>query len=192
MAAPPQQLTKDYGKLVITLASTGNLNTKERNPSLPCTPKEMADDLHECAKLGVSVFHMHSRDENNKPPMRPEIFQETCRLVKERDPDVIIQISTGGRAKKTDGTTDHTWRSAPLDLLPEMGSFTPGTVNLNPIVYENSPELVQHLGEKYRDTGIKPQVRLAWRARRPRPANRASAQLGSRVRAVYAKRVRAL
>ena len=91
----PSQLTKDHGKLVITLASTGNLNTKERNPALPCSPQEMADDVHECAKLGVAVFHIHSRDENNKPTMRVDVFRETCRLIKERDPNVIIQISTG-------------------------------------------------------------------------------------------------
>ena len=68
--------------------------------------------------------------------------------------------SAGGRAKKTDGTTDHKWRIDPLSLLPEMGSFTPGSVNLNPIVYENSPQLVQDLAQKYCDTEIKPQIEV--------------------------------
>ena len=94
----PFHLTKDHGPLVITLATTGNINTKERNPSLPCSPQEMWSDMHECIKLGVSVLHIHSRDEFNKPTMRVDVFRETCRLVKESDPDVILQISTGGRA----------------------------------------------------------------------------------------------
>ena len=57
----PSQLTRDHGKLVITLASTGNINTRERNPTLPCSPKEMADQMHECIKHGVSVLHIHAR-----------------------------------------------------------------------------------------------------------------------------------
>ena len=84
------------GKLVLTLATTGNVNSRENNPNLPCSPKEMADDMHECIKLGVSVLHIHARNEELKPTMRLDKFRETCRLVKEEDPDVIIQISTGG------------------------------------------------------------------------------------------------
>ena len=41
----PKALTKDYGPLVLTLATTGNINTKERNADLPCSPQEMADDV---------------------------------------------------------------------------------------------------------------------------------------------------
>lgn len=156
---PVPQLSKEYGKLVLTVALTGNINTKERNPNLPCTPQEIADDVHKCAALGASFFHIHARDENNKPTMKVETFREICRLVKERDPQVIIQISTGGRAPPVGMNVDENlWRINPLDLLPESGSFTPGSVNLEPIVYKNSPQLVQQLAEKYNATGIKPEI----------------------------------
>lgn len=159
MTTPLPPLTKEHGKLILTVALTGNINTKEKNPNLPCSPQEIADDIHECAQLGASFFHIHARDENNKPTMRVEIFKEICRLVKQRDPEVIIQISTGGRAPPVGMDVDkNLWRINPLDLLPESGSFTPGSVNLEPIVYENSPQLVQLLAEKYRDTGIKPEI----------------------------------
>mmetsp|Transcript_28297 Transcript_28297/g.57036 ORF Transcript_28297/g.57036 Transcript_28297/m.57036 type:complete len:359 (-) Transcript_28297:143-1219(-) len=154
-AKKPTGLTKEHGKLVITLATTGNVNTRALNPALPCSPQEMADDMHECIKHGVSVLHVHSRDEDLKPTMRVDLFRETCRLVKERDPDVIIQISTGGRAGG-----GHEWRIDPLNLLPEMGSYTPGTVNLGPIVYQNDARLVQDLAKKFHDTGIKPQIEV--------------------------------
>jgi len=87
--------------------------------------------------------------------MRVDVFRETCRLVKERDPDTIIQISTGGRAGG-----GHEWRIDPLNLLPEMGSYTPGSVNLGPIVYQNDARLVRDLAQKYTDTGIKPQIEV--------------------------------
>jgi len=49
----PAQLQRDYGKLIITLATTGNINTRENNKDLPCSPQEMADQMHECIKLGA-------------------------------------------------------------------------------------------------------------------------------------------
>ena len=82
MADKPTGLNKDHGPLVLTLATTGNINTRENNPSLPCSPQEMADQMHECIKLGVSVLHIHSRGEDLKPTMRVDLFRETCRLVK--------------------------------------------------------------------------------------------------------------
>jgi len=157
--AKPTALQKDHGKLIITLATTGNINTKERNPSLPCSPQEMADDMHECIKLGVSVLHIHARNEENRPTMRVDKFRETVRLVKERDPDVVVQISTGGRAP-LDGVDPGTWRMDPLNLMPEMASYTPGSVNLGPIVYQNDAKLVQDLAQRFADTGIKPQVEV--------------------------------
>jgi len=105
------------------------------------------------------VLHIHARDENNKPTMRVDKFRETVRLVKERDPDVIVQISTGGRAPLS-GVDAGTWRMDPLNLMPEMGSYTPGSVNLGPIVYQNDAKLVQDLAQRFHDTGIKPQVEV--------------------------------
>ena len=76
--AKPTALQKDHGKLIITLATTGNINTRENNPTLPCYPQEMADDMHECIKLGVSVLHIHSRNELLKPTMRVDKRDAVC------------------------------------------------------------------------------------------------------------------
>ena len=152
-------LTKQHGKLIITMATTGNINTRERNPTLPCSPEEMADQMHECIKHGVSVLHIHARNEELKPTMRVDKFRETVRLVKERDPDAIIQISTGGRAPLS-GVDVGTWRMDPLNLMPEMASYTPGSVNLGPIVYQNDAKLVQDMAQRFCDTSIKPQVEV--------------------------------
>ena len=84
----------------------------------------------------------------SRPVRRPLFFFNTAAALFYSAPPADVEHrppSAGGRAKKTDGTTDHKWRIDPLSLLPEMGSFTPGSVNLNPIVYENSPQLVQDL-----------------------------------------------
>ena len=48
----------------------------------------------------------------------------------------------------------------PLNLLPEMGSYTPGSVNLGPIVYQNDAKLTRDMAQKYKDLKIKPQVEV--------------------------------
>ena len=112
----------------------------------------------------MSVRHERARGEISTPPTRGHVGREPLRAVKERDPDAIIQISTGGRAPNIPGMPAGTvlpnWRIDPLNLLPEMGSYTPGSVNLNPIVYANDAKLVQDLAEKYKATGIKPQIEV--------------------------------
>ena len=53
-----------------------------------------------------------------------------------------------------------TGRMDPLNLLPEMGSYTPGSVNLGPIVYQNDAKLTRDMAQKYKDLKIKPQVEV--------------------------------
>ena len=123
---------------------------------------EMADQMHECIKHGVSVLHIHARNELLRPTMRVDKFRETVRLIKERDPDAVIQISTGGRAPPVqfEGVEVGNWRMDPLNLMPEMASYTPGSVNLGPIVYQNDAKLTKDMAQRFTDTGIKPQVEV--------------------------------
>ena len=48
----------------------------------------------------------------------------------------------------------------PLNLMPEMASYTPGSVNLGPIVYQNDAKLTRDMAQKYKDLKIKPQVEV--------------------------------
>ena len=70
------------------------------------------------------------RDPSSNPNTNTNTNQ--VRLIKERDPDVIIQISTGGRAPPVqfEGVDVGDWRMDPLNLMPEMASYTPGSVHL--------------------------------------------------------------
>lgn len=64
----PKALTKDYGPLVLTLATTGNINTRERNADLPCSPQEMADDVRSPAPPS---FRFGARPATVNPPPPP-------------------------------------------------------------------------------------------------------------------------
>jgi 3-keto-5-aminohexanoate cleavage enzyme len=142
-------------KLIITVAPTGNVPTKEMNPNVPATPDEIAADVQRCFDAGASVFHVHARDSNQKPTLDIAVYKANVRRIKELTPHVIIQLSTGARAGKE-------WedRARPIRLLPEMGSFTTGSNNLPGIVYENSPQFIDYLARVYQETGVKPEIEV--------------------------------
>jgi 3-keto-5-aminohexanoate cleavage enzyme len=142
-------------KLIITVALTGNVPTKEMNLNVPATPDEIAADVRRCFDAGASVFHVHARDSNQKPTLDIAVYKANVARIKELTPQVIIQLSTGARAGKE-------WedRARPIRLLPEMGSFTTGSNNLPGIVYENSPQFIDYLARVYQETGVKPEIEV--------------------------------
>ena len=142
-------------KLIITVALTGNVITKHMNPHLPVTAEEIADDVRRCADAGAVLFHVHARDNDSRPTLDPSVYKQNVRKIKECAPDVIIQLSTGARAGK-----DWEARTAPVRLLPEMGSFTTGSNNLPGIVYENSPQFIEYLARAFQETDVRPEIEV--------------------------------
>lgn len=142
-------------KLIITVALTGNVPTRQMNPNLPATADEIAADVCRCADAGAVIFHVHARDKDQKPTLDIDVFKASARRIKETAPEVIIQLSTGGRAGK-----DWEARANPVRLLPEMASFTTGSCNLPGVVYENAPQFIEFLAGVFKDTGVKPEIEV--------------------------------
>lgn len=142
-------------KLIITVALTGNVPSKEMNPNLPISSDEISSDVKRCRDAGACLFHVHARDANQKPTLDIDIYKANVRSIKASAPDVIIQLSTGQRAGKN-------WedRARPILLLPEMASFTTGSNNLPGIVYENSPQFIEYLASVFQETGVKPEIEV--------------------------------
>jgi len=141
-------------KLIITLAMLGNVPTKSKVPDTPITATEIADTLEECCPLGVSVAHIHARDENERPTHSRDRFEEILDEIDRRGIDVITQLSTGARG----GENTIESRSQMLDLSCEMASLSTGSSNFPNSVNANSPALIQALAAKMRDNGIKPEI----------------------------------
>jgi 3-keto-5-aminohexanoate cleavage enzyme len=142
-------------KLIITVAPTGNVPTREMNPHLPVSPEEIADSAVRCRKAGASLIHVHARDLNGKPTLDPQVFARIHSLISERT-DLIVQISTGGRAGMGAEA-----RSAAVRLLrPEMASLTTGSMNFPDRVYANSFELIEHLARTMKEAGTKPEMEV--------------------------------
>ncbi len=142
-------------KLIITVALTGNVPTKAKNPHLPVTADEIAADVRRCSNAGAVLFHVHARDADQQPTLDIDAFKERARKIKALASEVIIQLSTGARAGK-----DWEARANPVRLLPEMASFTTGSNNLAGIVYENSPPFIEFLATVFKETGVKPEIEV--------------------------------
>jgi 3-keto-5-aminohexanoate cleavage enzyme len=140
--------------MIITVALTGNMPTREMNPNVPLTAEDISSNIQECYEAGARVFHIHARGPDLKPTPELNAFRRIAKLAKEKCPDAILQLSTGGRSG---GTLPHQ-RWDIIRLCPEMGSFCTGSNNLAKIIYMNSPEFVNQLAQIYKDCGVKPEI----------------------------------
>ncbi|WDV44314.1 3-keto-5-aminohexanoate cleavage protein [Clostridiaceae bacterium M8S5] len=141
-------------KLIITLAHTGNVPTKELNPHSPLTIDEIVNDIKVCKKLGTSVAHIHVRDEDLKPTSDRKLFKEVLDRLDNENVDIIKQVSTGARG----GENTIDWRGQMLDLNAHMASLSTGSSNFISSVNANSPQLIQSLAKKMFDNNIKPEI----------------------------------
>ncbi|MFO7707325.1 MAG: 3-keto-5-aminohexanoate cleavage protein [Desulfobacterales bacterium] len=142
-------------KLIITAAVTGSLPTKKKTPYVPITPAEIVAAGVRCEQAGAAVIHVHARNPLDESPSAEfKRFEEIYRGLKERT-NLIVQISTGGRAGMA-----YEQRSDRLTLKPEMASLTTGSVNFPDSVYANSPELIERLARDMKTHGIKPEMEI--------------------------------
>ncbi len=142
-------------KLVITIAPTGSISTKKDNPNVPISPDEIIQTGIKCEKAGASIIHIHARHPVDETPSTDfELFKEIYQGLKQ-ETNLIIQISTGGRAGM-----EYEKRSERLSLKPEMASLTTGSVNFPSSVYANSPDLIKALAKDMKNYGIKPEIEV--------------------------------
>jgi len=142
-------------KMIITAAVTGSLPTKKKTPHVPITPAEIVAAGVRCEQAGAAVIHVHARNPKDESPSTDvQIFKEIYQGLKERT-NLIIQISTGGRAGMA-----YEQRSDRLALRPEMASLTTGSVNFPAQVYENPPDFVEGLAKTMLEYGIKPEIEV--------------------------------
>lgn len=144
-------------EVAINLAPTGMIPTKEMTPHVPVSPEEVVDDVHECYELGITMAHIHARDEGGAPTYKPEIYAKMIEGIRKYAPDLIICVSLSGRNFK-----EFEKRSAPLELegalKPDMGSLTLSSLNFNKEASVNSPEMIQKLAGRMLELGIKPEL----------------------------------
>lgn len=143
-------------KLIITIAPTGNVPTKELNPNSPLTVDEIIEDIKKCQAAGAAVAHIHVRDEDLKPTSERKLFEQVVERIEQENIDIIVQLSTGARG----GENTVAWRGQMLDLPVDMASLSTGSSNFPTSVNANSPKLIKELAQKMKDHNIKPEIEI--------------------------------
>ena len=146
-------------KLIINLAPTGMIPTREMTPHVPLSPEEIVRDAVQCASLGASMIHIHARDDRGLPAYQPEIFRDIITAIRREHRDLILTVTTSGRTY-----SEFEKRSAVLELAgeakPDMASLTLSSVNFNKMASINSPDTIMALAGKMREKGIKPEMEI--------------------------------
>lgn len=141
--------------MIIKLAPTGMIPTKNDTPYVPITPEEIIRDTVEAYKAGVSIVHIHARDQEGLPTHKKQCFEEIFRGIREKCPDIVICATTSGRV---DPQVEH--RSEVLELKPEMASLTVGSLNFPNHPSVNPLETIKRLATSMREKKILPELEI--------------------------------
>ncbi|MCE5211088.1 MAG: GNAT family N-acetyltransferase [Deltaproteobacteria bacterium] len=146
-------------KILINAALTGMKPRRSDNSFLPVTPAEIAKAALEAGELGASIIHLHAREANEAPTPDPAIYAEIIGRIREKNPDLIICVTTSGRnwheLEKRAAVLE-----LPGDLKPDMASLTMGSMNFPTQASVNPPQVIQSLADRMLARNIKPELEI--------------------------------
>ena len=147
-------------ELIVNFTPTGMIPTKAMTPFVPITVNEIVEDVHEAVDLGITMVHLHARDENSGlPTFRMEVYARIIEGIRKFSDDLIICVSLSGRT-----FSEFEKRAEPLllegNLKPDMGSLTLSSLNFNNITSINTPEMIMSLAETMKEKKILPELEV--------------------------------
>lgn len=85
-----------YGKkLVVEVAPTGAFLSRQEQPYLPSSPREVGKTVRECYAAGAAAWHVHCRDDQGRSSNEIDIFKRTYAEVFPECPDIITSCHVG-------------------------------------------------------------------------------------------------
>ena len=150
---------KQPDSLIINLAPTGMLPMKDQTPHVPITADEILEDVERCRALGVSIVHVHARDEEGRPTHRREYFAPIIEGIRKLDPELVVCATCSGRyVTELDDRADVLELDG--DARPDMASLTVGSNNFQRTASVNPPDVIKGLAERMAERGIKPELEV--------------------------------
>ena len=143
--------------VVITVAPTGPLTTREQHPTLPLTPAEIGDALAEAADAGAAVAHIHARDERGLPTADPKVYAAIVEETRSRC-DIVVQASTGVGLDVTPEERTEIVGSGEVDVT--MATLNPASMTFGAGTFHNPPWFVERLAELMLERGIRPELEV--------------------------------
>ncbi len=161
-------------KVMISCAVTGSADTPGKNPAVPVTPEQIANSCLDAAKAGASIVHIHVRDpKTTKPSMDKALYKETVDRIREKNSDVLINLTTGPGARffhdpkdPMKPIADSVLRSPEdrvqhvVEIKPEICSLDMGSLNMGDRVFINTPSHLQKMALAIKDAGVTPELEV--------------------------------
>jgi len=140
-------------KKIINFTPTGTQTTRS-NSFAPLTPNEIIDSVYEANEIGISIVHLHARDEVTlENTYKKEVYQRIIEGIKIYCPELLICVSLTGR-----NFPELEKRSEVLQLLPDMGSLTMSSLNFPSGASINQPEMILSLIKEMDKYGVQPEI----------------------------------
>lgn len=147
---------------------------REKNPHVPFTAEEIAEDVAECVRQGASIIHYHARDpKTNAPSTDAEVCAEVERQIRKRC-DVITMPTLGAHIVQSEGRIAHILEMSkdpmtkpdcvPIDVVTSnMGLYNSATGDFDrdDRTYENSIADLKRMCQAVKSVGVKP-VAMLW------------------------------
>jgi uncharacterized protein (DUF849 family) len=160
--------------VMISCAVTGGADSVGVNPAVPYKPADIARECLEAAAAGAAITHIHVRDpETGKASMAFEHYDEVVKRIREKNDNVIINLTTGPGARLAIGkddpfkfgeattlTTSENRVVHVEKLKPEVCSLDIGSFNFGPNVFLNTPDSVTRMADMIRAAGAKPELEV--------------------------------
>ncbi|MEM8988297.1 MAG: 3-keto-5-aminohexanoate cleavage protein [Pseudomonadota bacterium] len=165
-------------KTIITCAVTGSAETVGKNPAVPVTPKQIAQECIGAAKAGAAVVHIHVRDpETGAPSTDLELYRETVDRIRQDETDIVINLTTGYGQRlhlqddniRTPGPRTNLMSAEEriahvVELRPEICSLDVATMNSGGVfgdtVMLNAPSQLNLMADAIQEAGTKPELEV--------------------------------
>ncbi|MBU4278239.1 MAG: 3-keto-5-aminohexanoate cleavage protein [Proteobacteria bacterium] len=146
-------------KVIITVAPTGSIPTREDNPNIPYTAEEVAAETRRSYEAGASVVHLHARHpDTGKPTPDLAVFRDYLAAVRDACP-IITQITTGGGATTLGLSVED--RLKPVEeLRPDSASLNAGSMNFGRGLFPNTPDTMELYAKRMREWGVMPEFEV--------------------------------
>ena len=147
-------------ELIVNFTPTGMIPTHEMTPHVPITVSEIVEDVHRATEIGITMVHLHARDETTgRPTYKAKIYAQIIDRIRSFAPDLIIGVSLSGRGIKA---FSHRAEALQLEgnLKPDTGSLTLSSLNFNRMSSINEPEMIQKLANEMKMKGILPELEV--------------------------------
>jgi 3-keto-5-aminohexanoate cleavage enzyme len=156
-AGPPIVVGVPADPVVITVAPTGPLTTRDDHPGVPLTPEEIGAAVAEAHEAGAAVAHIHARDDDGKPTADPATYAEIVDQIRSRC-EIVIQASTGVGLTVPPEQRLEIVASGEVDV--SMATLNPASMTFGTGVFSNPPDFVTRLAKEMSDRDIHPELEV--------------------------------